>query len=220
MTKRIVLIDDHHLVRAGLKALIECLDGFDVVAEGSDGSEASGLVAAHRPDILITDIAMSKVSGLELIPKIREEFPELDVIVLSMHASRDIVLGALRAGASAYLLKDAAEVELELALKSVVAGHQYLSPKVSREVLNAVLDPNRKRPKADEKGVLTERQREILRLIALGRGTKEIAYELGLSSKTIDAHRAQIMERLDIRDIASLVRYAIRNGIVGLDDEV
>lgn len=218
--KRIVLIDDHHLVRAGLKALIECLPDYEVVAEGSDGSEGLSLVEEYRPDILITDIAMGRVSGLEMLPEVKSRFPELAVIVLSMHASRDFVLRALRAGASAYLLKDAAEVELELALQSVSAGHRYMSPKVSKDVLDTVLDPNQEFDQSGEKRApLTQRQREILRLIALGKGTKEVAYELGLSSKTIDAHRAQIMDRLGIRDIASLVRYAIRNGIVGLEED-
>ncbi len=216
---RIVLIDDHHLVRAGLKALIDCMDNYEVVAEGSDGSEALPLLETFKPDILITDLAMAKVSGLEALPDITTRFPTVDVVVLSMHASPDIVLKSLKAGASAYLLKDAAEVELELALKSVIAGYQYLSPRVSKDVFNAMLQPSDDYVEPATRNPLTQRQTEILRLIALGRGTKEIAYQLGLSSKTVDAHRAQIMDRLEIRDIASLVRYAIRNGIIGLEDE-
>ena len=218
--KRIVLIDDHHLVRAGLRSLIECIPGYGVVAEGSDGSEVMELLARERPDVLITDIAMPRVSGLEILPSVRETYPDMPVVVLSMHASREIVMSALKAGASAYLLKDAAEAELEVALEAVIAGHQYLSPRVSKDVFSAMVSPQSDGPAATDKGALTQRQIEILRLIALGKGTKEIAFDLGLSSKTVESHRAQLMERLEIRDIPTLVRYAIRNGIISLDEEI
>lgn len=211
-TTRVLLIDDHTLVRAGLRALIDELPGFAVVAEGADGDEAVALVEQHRPDVVILDISMQRVSGLDALSLLRERWPDLRVIILSMHAQRDVVMRAIRGGASAYLLKEAAETELELALKAVLAGQQYLSPPVSGAVIDSLLQ--REQPVGD---VLTARQREVLRLLALGRNTKEIAYELSLSVKTVESHRAQIMERLGVRDLASLVVYAIRNGIIELD---
>lgn len=213
--KRVALIDDHTLVRAGLRALIEDIAGFSVVAEGSDGEQAPALVRAHHPDVLIMDITMQRLSGLDALQNLRAEWPQLPIIMLSMHATRDYVLRAIRGGASAYLLKEAAETELELALNAVLAGQQYLSPKISGTVIDAFIEP---RDGAVDTAALTARQREVLRLLALGRATKEIAHELQLSTKTVESHRAQIMERLAIRDIAGLVVYAIRRGIITLDE--
>lgn len=209
----VVLIDDHTLVRAGLRALIEDLPGFRVVAEGAEGDAAVELLARHHPDVLIMDISMPRRSGLEALTRVRAEFPQIPVIMLSMHATREYVIGAIRAGASAYLLKEAAEVELALALEAVLAGQRYLSPKISGEVIDSLLQP------AAEASPLTQRQREVLRLLALGRSTKEIAHELQLSAKTVESHRAQIMERLAIRDVAGLVVYAIRQGIIAIDEQ-
>jgi DNA-binding NarL/FixJ family response regulator len=213
MTTRVLLIDDHTLVRAGLRALIDDLSGFSVVAEGADGDQAVALVQAQQPDVVIMDISMQRVSGLDALTQLRRLWPQLPVIILSMHAARDLVMRAIRAGASAYLLKEAAETELELALTAVLAGQQYLSPAVSGAVIDSLLQ----RGEAVETGVLTARQREVLQLLARGRNTKEIAYELSLSVKTVESHRAQIMERLAIRDLASLVVYAIRQGIIQLE---
>jgi DNA-binding NarL/FixJ family response regulator len=159
------------------------------------------------------DISMQRVSGLDALVLLRQQWPQLPIIMLSMHAARDLVMRAIRAGASAYLLKEAAETELELALTAVLAGQQYLSPAVSGAVIDSLL----KRAEPVESEVLTARQREVLRLLALGKNTKEIAYELSLSVKTVESHRAQIMERLAIRDLASLVVYAIRQGIIQLE---
>lgn len=210
---RVLLIDDHTLVRAGLRALIDDLPGFTVVAEGADGDQALPLIDEHRPDVVIMDISMQRMSGLDALQQLREPYPSLPVIILSMHAQREHVMRAIRGGASAYLLKEAAETELELALKAVLAGQQYLSPAVSGAVIDSLLQ----REQPAEAEVLTARQREVLRLLALGRNTKEIAYELSLSVKTVESHRAQIMERLAIRDLASLVVYAIRHGIIQLE---
>jgi DNA-binding NarL/FixJ family response regulator len=213
MTTRVLLIDDHTLVRAGLRALIDELPGFSVVAEGADGDQAVPLVLEHSPDVVIMDISMQRLSGLDALAQLRLQWPQLPIIMLSMHAARDLVMRAIRAGASAYLLKEAAETELELALKAVLAGQQYLSPAVSGTVIDSLLQ----RSEPAESEVLTARQREVLRLLALGSNTKEIAYELSLSVKTVESHRAQIMERLAIRDLASLVVYAIRHGIIQLE---
>jgi DNA-binding NarL/FixJ family response regulator len=213
MTNRVVLIDDHTLVRAGLRALIDDLPDFSVVAEGADGDQAVALVQAQQPDVVIMDISMQRMSGLDALSQLRGQWPQLPIIMLSMHAARDLVMRAIRAGASAYLLKEAAETELELALKAVMAGQQYLSPAVSGGVIDSLLQ----RAEPVEAEVLTARQREVLQLLARGHNTKEIAYELSLSVKTVESHRAQIMERLAIRDLASLVVYAIRQGIIQLE---
>jgi DNA-binding NarL/FixJ family response regulator len=184
-----------------------------VVAEGADGDQAVELVQANQPDVVIMDISMQRMSGLDALVQLRAQWPSLPVIMLSMHAQRDLVMRAIRGGASAYLPKEAAETELELALNAVLAGPQYHSPAVSGAVIDSLLQ----RPPATETEALTARQREVLRLLALGRNTKEVAYELSLSVKTVESHRAQIMERLAIRDLASLVVYAIRNGIIQLE---
>ncbi len=217
--KRIILVDDHHLVRAGLRSLLEDTPGYEVVGEASDGSAALALIEQHHPDVLITDIAMKKQTGLQALPEIKRAYPKLPVILLSMHASKDYLKEAFEKGAQAYLLKDSAEVELELALDAVCRGERYVSPKLSEAMLAALSDSeNDEQQGRNADCPLTDRQLEILRLIALGKGTKEIAYELNLSAKTIESHRAQIVERLGIRDVASLVRYAIKRGIIDLDD--
>lgn len=213
--KRVVLIDDHTLVRAGLRALIDDLPGYAVVGEGSSGAQALPLVQECAADVLVMDISMPGLSGIDALPLLRAQLPRLPVIMLSMHATRDYVLGAIRAGASAYLLKEAAENELELALNAVLQGQQYLSPKVSATVIDSLLQSDATTTAAP---ALTARQREVLRLVALGRGTKEIAFELELSAKTVESHRAQIMERLSIRDIAGLVVYALQHGIIRLNE--
>lgn len=218
--KRIILIDDHHLVRAGLRSLLEDTPGYQVVAEGSDGSQAMDLLRTHQPDVLITDIAMKHQTGLKVLPEIRSAFPSLPVILLSMHASKDYLQEAFEKGAQAYLLKDSAEVELELALDAVFRGERYVSPRLSETMLEALTQSEQQvRKPVQPATLLTDRQQEILRQISLGKSTKEIAYDLNLSAKTVESHRAQLMERLEIRDVASLVRYAIKNGIIALDDE-
>ncbi len=216
--RRVVLVDDHHLVRAGIRSLLEDTPGFEVVAEGADGSEALRLLEENKPDVLLMDIAMKNKSGIDVLPEIKKSFPEIPVILLSMHATEDYLKQAFGAGAQAYLLKDSAEIELEMALDAVLKGEKYVSPKLSDKLLSAMQNKGGSSPEALDSGVLTKRQKEILKMLALGQGTKEIAYDLKLSAKTVESHRAQIMERLQIRDIASLVRYAIKQGIVSLDD--
>ncbi|WP_372981796.1 response regulator [Marinobacter sediminum] len=209
--RKVVLVDDHHLIRAGLRHFIEYLPSYEVVGEGSDGDQIIPLLTESEPDILITDISMGRTSGLDALPEVKARFPHLKIIVLSMHGTKAIVVKALQAGASGYLVKESAESELELALDSVSAGQRYLSPQVAGEVFEDLFAQ-------DEEARLTGRQREILRLIALGRSVKEIAYDLNVSNKTVEAHKAQLMERLQIRDIPNLVRYAIRAGIIDLDE--
>ncbi len=208
---RVLLADDHALVRAGMRSLLRDIEGVEVVGEAADGGQALALAERARPDVVLLDIAMKGMNGLEAAARLRELHPGIKVIILSMHASEEYVLQALRAGAAAYLIKDSATAELELALRSVMRGETYLSPAISRQVVEGYVQ--RVGAGAGE-DPLTPRQREVLRRIAEGRSTKEIAFDLGLSVKTVETHRAQIMERLAIRDVAGLVRYAMRTGLV------
>jgi DNA-binding NarL/FixJ family response regulator len=211
---RVVLADDHALVRAGMRSLLNGMSRVEVVGEAASGEEALELAARERPDVVLMDIAMKGITGLEAAARMREHHPQVRVVILSMHAGEEYVLQALRAGAVGYLLKDAATGELELALRSVMRGESWFSPAVSRQVVEGYVQRVGGESPAD---VLTARQREVLRLVAGGKSTKEIAYDLNLSVKTVETHRAQIMERLGIRDVAGLVRYALRTGLVAAD---
>lgn len=211
----VLVADDHTLVRAGIRSLLESFGGVEVVAEASDGREAIALLRTHTPDLILMDIAMRGLNGLEAAARIRKSHPKIRIIMLSMHASEEYVLQALRSGAAGYLLKDSATLELELALKAVMNGETYLSPPISKQVVESYM--NRV---GDEQGTavqLTPRQREILQLIVEGFSTKDIAARLHLSTKTVETHRTKLMERLDIHDIPGLVRYAIRVGIATAD---
>jgi DNA-binding NarL/FixJ family response regulator len=209
---RIVLADDHQLVRAGIRSLVEKIPGIEVVAEASDGREASAQVTKYLPDIALMDIAMPNLNGLAAAARIVKNFPEVKVIVLSAYANEEYVLQALRSGVSGYLLKDASLEELQLALKAVGHGETFLSPAVSKAVINSYLGAANVGSGLME--TLTPRQREILQLLAEGKSTKETAFLLNLSVKTVEAHRAQIMQRFGIHDLAGLVRFAIRAGLV------
>jgi DNA-binding NarL/FixJ family response regulator len=208
---RVLLVDDHALVRAGMRSLLRDIEGVEVVGEAADGAEALVLAERERPDAVLLDIAMKGMNGLEAAARFRELHPGVKVLVLSMHASEEYVLQALRAGVVAYLLKDSATAELELALRSVMRGETYLSPAISRQVVEGYVQRVGAGSSDDP---LTPRQREVLKRMAEGSSTKEIAFDLGLSVKTVETHRAQIMERLGIRDVAGLVRYAMRTGLV------
>jgi DNA-binding NarL/FixJ family response regulator len=209
---RILVVDDHSLVRAGIRSLLEKLPGIQVVAEASDGSEALRRVAEANPQIVLMDLAMPNVTGLEATSRITKEYPDVRVIILSIYSDSEHVYQALRAGAAGYLLKGAAIEELELAIRSVARGETYLSPPVSKPVIAEYI---RRTNAPQPKGTLSSRQQEILKLIAEGKTTKQIALELNISVKTVESHRAQLMDRLDIHDLAGLVRYAIRMGLIG-----
>jgi DNA-binding NarL/FixJ family response regulator len=208
-TIRVVIAEDHTLVRAGLRSLLGELSWVNVVGEAADGREALRLVAEHKPHVVLMDITMSDLNGLEATARLTRQHPATRVIILSMHSNEEYVRRALGVGAAGYVLKDAERAELELALKSVARGGSYLSPAVSRPVITDYAE----RASRDPVGRLTPRQREILQLIAEGYSTREIAVKLDLSAKTIETHRAQLMSRLDIHDVAGLVRYAIRAGV-------
>lgn len=209
---RVLLADDHTLVRAGLRKLLEDIPDVEVVGEAADGVALLALAAQLQPNLVLTDIDMPGLNGLEATARLVKLQPETRVVILSMHQNEEYVRQALLHGAIGYLLKDAAPVELELALKAVLRGETYLSPVVSKSVLSDYVQ----RLRDDEKpGVLlTTRQREILQLVAESHSTKEIARRLDLSVKTVDTHRSRLMNQLDIHDVAGLVRYAMRTGLI------
>jgi DNA-binding NarL/FixJ family response regulator len=208
----VLLADDHRLVRAGLRALLDEIDGVQVVAEAADGIEAVERVLELAPAIALLDIAMPRLSGIAALQRIRAAGSITNVVLLSMHEDIEYVGEAMRAGASGYVIKDAAVEELALALQAVARGDHYTSPRISRKLAGAFASGAGIAP------ALTVRQTEILRMVARGLSSKEIARSLGLSAKTVETHRTQIMERLTIRDLAGLVRYAVRTGIVDVSE--
>ena len=210
---RVLLADDHTLVRAGVRALLEKMPGVQVAGEVGEGREVAPFVELHRPHLVLMDIGMPGLNGLEATERLAKEFPEVRVIILSMHQNEEYVWRALKAGATGYLLKKAATSELELALQRVAEGEIYVSKELSVQIL-------RKHPLqqiAARKGPLerlTSRQREILQLIAEGQNTKEIADILKLSPKTVEYHRMKLMECLNVFDIPGLVRFALQAGVI------
>ncbi len=214
-TLRVVLADDHALVRAGIRALLEKLPGVEVVGEAGNGRETLEMVKRLKPNIVLLDVSMTELGGLEALPRIVVEFPTTKVLILSGHGNEEYVLRALHCGAAGYLLKDAAAEELGLAVKAVAQDQTFLSPSVSRTVVENYLQRATGGDGPYEQ--LTDRQREVLQLIAEGKNTKEIADLLKISVKTAEAHRLQLMNRLDIHDVAGLVRYAIRTGLISAE---
>ena len=212
---RVLLTDDHSLIRVGVRSLLESIRGVEVIGEASDGRGALEIIAIDPPDLVLMDIGMVGMNGLEATGRIKKDYPKIRVIILSMHASEEYVWQALRAGANGYLLKDSGLAELEEAIQSVMRGELYLTSSVNKKVIMDYMK------RMDGDGApherLTRRQREILQLLAEGNTVKEIAWQLNLSVKTVETHRSQLMGRLDIHDIPGLVRYAIRMGIIESD---
>ncbi len=214
-TIRVLIADDHRLFRAGIRSLLQRLDGIEVVAEAGDGREAIRLVEAHRPDVVLLDILMPGLNGLDAAARIAGAFPRTRVIMLSMNADEDSVLCTLRSGAVGYLVKTADPAELELAIRAVSRGEKFVSAAIAKHVVAACLRQADQERTSLER--LTPRQREVLQLVAEGHTTKEIAKKLDISVKTAESYRGELMQALDIHDIASLTRYAIRKGLVSLD---
>lgn len=212
---RVLLADDHKLVRAGIRALLQTVVDVEIVAEAADGREALQLIEAHRPDLTLMDITMPGLNGLDATARIVRAFPHTRVVILSMNADEDSVLKSLRAGAAGYLVKTADPAELGMAVRAVARGERFLSAAVSKHVVAACLNRVDKEQTSLER--LAPRQREVLQLIAEGHTTKEIASKLGISVKTTEAYRSDLMKALDIHDIASLTRFAIRSGLVSVD---
>ena len=215
MTVRILIADDHKILREGLKSLLEKQPEFAVVAEAQDGLSAISEAKKHKPDIAILDIGMPDLNGIEVTRRIRSEMAETRVIALSMHADRRFVMGILEAGANGYLLKDSAFAELITAVTAVAKGKMYLSPSIAETVVKNSLE---KLDRTDEGSsvLLSGREREVLQMIAEGKSTKEIALKLFVSTKTVETHRKQIMDKLNIRTVAGLTKYAIREGLTSL----
>jgi len=211
-TIRVLLADDHKLVRAGIRSLLEKISSVEIVGEAGDGQEAIRLVEKHEPDLVLTDIAMPGLNGLEVTRHLAKTFPRVRVVILTMYTDDEHVYLALRAGAAGYLLKASAREELELAIRAVARGDTYLSPPISKPLIIECIHGTQVGPL----GGLSSRQTQVLQLIARGKTTKQIALELSVSVKTVESHRMQLMDRLEIHHIPGLVRFAIKVGLVEL----
>ncbi len=210
-----VLIADHHtLVRAGIRSLLESVPGVRVVGEAFDGREAVSQARKHRPDVVFTELLLPHLNGLDVTTRIRKDSPDTKVLMLTSLGGEEYVSRAIQAGASGYLVKDAAVAELAQAIDAVNRGEIYLSPGIPRGVLKKA--PRGPRPRRKGSWAITERQREILKLLAEGKSTKQIAADLRLSIKTVETHRTRLMDRLQIYDVPGLVRYALRTGLTKL----
>jgi DNA-binding NarL/FixJ family response regulator len=202
---RIVLADDHEIVRSGVSALLSMIDGVEVIGEAADGRTLLELVAALHPDLVLTDISMPHVDGFAAIEQLAARHPDVRAVVLTMYDSVEVVKRAVAAGACGYVMKDSPRQELEQAIRAVHAQGSYFSPRIASRMLMPADAPGEP---------LTQRQSEILKLLVQGRSVKEIAFELGLSPKTVEVHRSRLMERVQVRDLSGLTRYAIRIGLI------
>jgi two-component system response regulator NreC len=211
---RILLADDHTIIRSGLRLLLDQQPDFKVVAEASDGREAVELVSKHRPEVAVLDIGMPLLNGIEATQQIVTKEPETRVVILSMHADEGYVLRALKAGARAYILKNSAEADLIRAVRTVADGKSFFSPAISKMLLEDYIRQIRDKHVEDSYDLLTPREREILQLIAEGRTNKEVANILQLSVYTVDAHRGNILQKLNLHGVPELVLYAVRKGII------
>ena len=211
---RVLIADDHALVRAGIRALVERIKGVEVVAEAGKGSEALKLIDELQPTLILLDITMPDGSGFDVLEHVAKKLPNIRVIVLTVHEAGEYAIRALREGAQGFLPKSAASTELEQAIQTVMKGDVYISPETSRKTL---IEYGKGVSKRDLLATLSPRQREVLQLIAEGRTTKQIAQLLDISVKTVETHRAQLMERLNIHDVAGLVRYAIIVGLIEVE---
>ena len=215
MSIKVLIADDHVLVRAGLCALLQNIPDVQIVGEASNGNEALKLIEQYQPNIAIMDIAMPELNGLETATRITNEFPHVRVLILSMHATEEYARRAIRAGVAGYVLKDSDAIEFKIAIQAIAAGNTYLSPAIAKHITADYV--RFMGDKKDSLERLPSRLREVLQLIAEGNSRQTIADKLSISAKTFDAYRAELMEQLDIHDLAGLVRYAIQKGLVSLD---
>lgn len=209
---RVLIVDDHTMVRESLVGLLQAEGDVEVVAQAADGIEALEKAELTRPDVVVADLTMPRLGGLEVVRRLREKLPDTRVLVLTMHQEDEYVLQAVRAGASGYLVKDSAAAELLAAVRSLHAGRGHFGPQASRALAEQMQNPERNQ--ADPYGNLTAREREVFHLIAEGLTTKEIARKLGISVKTAENHRGRVLDKLDVRNTAELVRYALRKGLL------
>jgi len=210
--KKIILAEDHTILRAGLRALLAAQNNYEVIGEAGDGREAVRLVEKLEPDLLLIDLSMPKLNGMDAIREIKGQYPEIKIIVLTVHKSDEYILASLKAGADGYMLKDASHNELLLAIEYVLNGKKFLSPSISDKVVEAYLHTP-KEPQASILDSLTSREREVLKLIAEGYSNKMIADHLCISLKTVEKHRSNLMRKLDLRNTAALTAFAIEKGV-------
>jgi two-component system response regulator NreC len=211
---RVLVVDDHPLVREGIRHVLNEGSGLEVTAEAASGEEALKLAQSHRPDVILLDISMPGESGLKVATKLRSCVPEARILILSMHDHAEFVLGAVRAGVHGYVLKDSLPVELRQAVRTVYGGEEFFSPPVASRLSAALrgevpVDAKRQRIES-----LTKREREVLVHVAMGRSNKEVAAELGISVRTVETHRENLMRKLDIHSVAELTRLALKTGLV------
>jgi DNA-binding NarL/FixJ family response regulator len=211
---RILLADDHTVVRKGLRLLLESQPGFDVIADACDGRETVALAEQHLPDVVVLDVAMPILNGIEAARQISSKFPSTAIVFLSMHSDEGYVLKALKSGARAYLLKDSAEHDLIAAIKAVCEGKAFFSPAISKMLVEDYVRQMRARDVEDSYELLTTREREVLQLLAEGKSNKDIASLLSLSLYTIETHRSNIFQKLNLHSSAELILYAIRKGVI------
>jgi two-component system, NarL family, response regulator NreC len=211
---RILLADDHNILRDGMRLLLERQPGFAVVGEAGDGREIVELAREHHPDVVVMDIAMPNMNGIEATRRIVEKQPDTGVVILSMHYDESYVLRSLKAGARAYLLKDALKSELIAAIRAVAEGRSFFSPKVSRILQEDYVEALGRKDADDSYELLTDREREILQLVAEGKTNKEIATILNVSLYTVDTHRTHILQKLNLHSVPELILYAVRKGII------
>ncbi|MBI5686681.1 MAG: response regulator transcription factor [Verrucomicrobia bacterium] len=215
MKTRVLLVDDHKIMREGLRSLLAVTPGVEVVGEAGDGRTAVQLALKLTPDVVVMDIGMPDLNGVDATRQIKARAPQTKVIALSLHSDERFIAGMFKAGASGYLLKDGAFEELAHAIRTVAAGHIYLCPRITRTVIQDYLRDAQAAAVAG--AALSDREREVLQLIAEGKNTKEIAGSLDVSVKTVETHRARLMERLGVRSVAGLTKYAVREGLTSLE---
>lgn len=213
-TIRVLLADDHVLIRAGLRMVVDAQADLTVVGEAGDGREAVAMAESLKPDVVVMDIGMPTLNGIEAARQVREKLPDIQVVMLSMHADEGYVLRALKAGAKAYLLKDSAEADLARAIRAAAEGKSFFSPAVGRVLLEDYVRKLQRTGAEDSYDLLSPREREILQLVAEGKSSKEIAHLLNLSVYTVETHRARVMQKLNLRGIPELILYAVRKGII------
>lgn len=211
---RIVIAEDHRILREGLQALLSSHPEFEIVGQAEDGLEAIRCVESLSPDLILMDLSMPRMNGLEAIEDIKKRCPNTRIVVLTVHKTEEYILAALKAGADGYILKDANHTELALAINNVLGGRRYLSPGISERVIEGYLEGKKSRQPASAYEMLTQREREILKLIAEGYKNKEVADYLCISLKTVEKHRANLIKKLDLHNAAALTAFAIEKGLI------
>jgi len=211
---RIVIAEDHTILREGLKSLLSSNPDFEIIGEAEDGREAIRCVEKFKPDLILMDLSMPRINGLDAIKEIKKRFSETKILVLTVHKTEEYILATLKAGADGYILKDSTHAELVLAVKNVLSGKHYISPGISEKVIEGYLEGKKALKTKSSWETLTQREREILKLIAEGYKNKEIGDYLCISPKTVEKHRANLMEKLDLHNVQALTTFAIEKGLV------